>query len=81
MTAPKPSRKMRKPVRLESPDSSIYANFDETYPNAEECFVYVGGRNYQSTAQIHLSKRETLQLADWLTKVARWMRSKNMGGK
>ncbi len=66
---------MRKPKRLNIGSSSkrlkVYANFDET----KDCAVYIGGRYYDGTAQIHLSKADVKALAKWLANAAAYLSS------
>lgn len=62
-------KKPRKPKRIDlsltnRSKGTVYADFDET----EDCCVYVGGRHYTETAQIHLSRGDVKALAAYLTK-------------
>ena len=45
----------------------MYVNFDET----GGCYVYIGGLEYSTPSQIHLSRPEAIALRVWLNKNVR----------
>lgn len=70
------SVKIRKPRRVDRggtpKDIGVYADFDET----KECCVYVGGRYYQDSAQIHLNEKDVHTLARFLGQASAYLKAK-----
>lgn len=69
-------KRIRKPHTLDREMTetavNIYAGFDE----AEDCVVYIGGRYYNGSAQIHLNRAEVKDLSKWLVRAEAYLASK-----
>ena len=65
-------RKNRKP-RAMNGNLNVYAGFAGA---GSRFTVYVGGRCYNDTTQIHLTATEVQRLAKWLTKAAKYLKEK-----
>lgn len=68
---------MRKPKNILSnyPNNiQIYAGLNDR--SDPDCVVYVGGRSYQDSVQIHLNEKEIHLLSKYLVKASAYLKSK-----
>ena len=67
-------KRIRKPNLKKAHFDDCYIGLDETGDkSADACFVYIGGRHYMNSAQIHLNREEVKYIYKKLEKVIKWM--------
>lgn len=71
-------KRARAPARLKDPAKvhhGVYAGID-WHNSSGDPVIYIGGPNYDSSSQIHLTERQLLRLAPWIARAAAWAKGR-----